>query len=70
MFSWSTRGAKRRTAVLTILAAAAVCGSAVAAAPIKDAKLGAYARWGADKVNIRLDKVAHVKHVEDRKSVV
>lgn len=67
MISWLTRGAKGRTAVLTLFAAAAVCGTAVAAiTPVKDAKFGVYTRWGADKVNIKLDKVEHVMHVDSR----
>ncbi len=64
MFSRFTRSAKRRTAALTILATAAVCGTAVSAATtIKDAKFGVYTRWGADKMNVKLDKVAHVTHL-------
>jgi hypothetical protein len=64
-----TRGLGYR-AITAGIAAAAVAGLSTVAVradgAIKDASIGTYVRWGADKVNIRLDKVERVDHIDAR----
>ncbi len=47
-------------------ATCAVSGIAAADARIKDAALRHYTGWGAGKVNIRLDSVERVEHIDGR----
>jgi len=64
MVSFRTLDRRRIAGALGLAAAVASCGTLAVAAGIKDAKVGTYTRWGADKVNIRLDKIERVEHAD------
>jgi hypothetical protein len=59
-------GRRAVVAGIAVSAVGSLSTAALADGTIKDAKVGTYVRWGADKVNLRLDKVERVDHIDAR----